>query len=141
MACGLLRPIYFLLGVLGPFTFLGHPWPFLILRPHGLLLTLLAFPDPITLSFIFRAHGLVINLLLSLLVLRVCCGHSYFTTSHTAYGFATSLFLRSFRPVCSSRPICLFYGLGFNSFSIYLLTLFRPCCWASSFYWASQNEH
>ena len=68
MACGLLRPIYFLLGVLGPFTFLGHPWPFLTLCSYGLLLTLLGFPDQITLSFIFRAHGLVINLLLSLLV-------------------------------------------------------------------------
>ena len=110
MACGLLRPIYFLLGVLGPFTFLGHPWPFLTLCSYGLLLTLLGFPDQITLSFIFRAHGLVINLLLSLLVLRVCCGHSYFTTSHTAHRFATSLFLGSFRPVCSSRSICLFYG-------------------------------
>ena len=110
MACGLLRPIYFLLGILGPFTFLGHPWPFLTLCSYGLLLTLLGFPDQITLSFIFRAHGLVINFLLSLLVLRVCCGHSYFTTSHTAHRFATSLFLGSFRPVCSSRSICLFYG-------------------------------
>ena len=27
--------------------------------------------------------------------------------------------------------------LGLNGFSIHLLTLFCPCCWAFSFYWAS----
>ena len=65
IACGLLCPISFLFG---------HPWPicfpwasmahFLILHSHGLLLTLLGFPNPITLSFILGAHGLSINLLL-----------------------------------------------------------------------------
>ena len=71
----LLCPIYFLLGILGPFTFLGHPQPFLIMRFHGLLLTPLGFPSPITLSFILGAHGLSINPLLSLLaLLRACCG-------------------------------------------------------------------
>ena len=75
MACGLLHPIFFLLGVLGPFTFLGHPRPFLILHPHRLLLTPLGFPNPITLSFILGAHGLAINPLLSLLaLLRAYCG-------------------------------------------------------------------
>ena len=48
VAYGLLCPI-FLLGILGPFTFLG----------------------PITLSFILGAHGLSMNPLLSLL--RSCC--------------------------------------------------------------------
>ena len=63
------------LGFLGPFAFLGLPWPFfLTLRSHGLLLTPLGFPGPITLSFIFGAHGLAINPLLSLLaLLRACC--------------------------------------------------------------------
>ena len=76
IACGLFCPIYFLLGILGPFAFLRHPWPlFLILRSHGLLLTLSGFPDPITLSFILGAHGLSINPLLSLLaLLRAYCG-------------------------------------------------------------------
>ena len=75
ITCWLLRPIYFFLGILGPFTFLGHPWPFLILCFHELLLTPLGFPSPITLSFILGAHGLSINPLLSLLaLLRACCG-------------------------------------------------------------------
>ena len=47
---------------------------FLTLRSHELLLTPLSFPDPITLSFILRAHGLAINSLLSLFaLLRACC--------------------------------------------------------------------
>ena len=64
---------------------LGHPWSicfpwaflalFLTLRSHGPLLTPLGLPDSISLSFIFGAHGLVINPLLSLLaLLRACCG-------------------------------------------------------------------
>ena len=74
IACGLLCPI-FLLSILNPFTFLGHPQPFLVLCSYGLLLTPLGFLGPITLSFILRAHGLSINPLLSLLsLLRACCG-------------------------------------------------------------------
>ena len=66
---------HFLLGILGPFTFLGHSWPFLIMCSHGFLLTPLGFPSPITLSLILGAHGLVINPLLSLLaLLRAYCG-------------------------------------------------------------------
>ena len=73
VACGLLCPI-FLLGIFGPFTFLEHPRPFLVLCSHGLLLTLLDFPVSITLSFILGAHGFSINPLLSLLsLLRVYC--------------------------------------------------------------------
>jgi len=59
---------------LSHFFLLGHPWPicfpwtssthFLILHSHGLLLTLLDFPNPITLSSILGAHGLSINPLL-----------------------------------------------------------------------------
>ena len=75
--------------------------------------------------------------------------HSYFSTSYTAHGFATSFFSGSFRPGCFLKAylfiswVCdsLFLPLGLNGFSIHLLTLFCPCCWASSFYWASQNDH
>ena len=75
--------------------------------------------------------------------------HSHFSTSYTAHGFSTSLFPGSFRPVCFLKAhlfiswACdpLFLLLGFNGFSIHLLILFCPCCWASSFYWASQNNH
>ena len=94
---------------------LGHPWLihfpwaslafFLTLHSHGLLLTPLDFPGPITLSFILGAHVLAINPLLSLLaLLRACCAHSHFSTSHIAHRFATSLSSGSF------RPICLFHG-------------------------------
>ena len=77
-----LHCLWALLSHLFPF---GHPWPtsfpwaslalFLILRSHGLLLTPLGFSGLITLSFIFGAHGLAINPLLSLLaILRAYCG-------------------------------------------------------------------
>ena len=64
---------HFLLGILGPFTFLGHPRPFLILCSYGLLLTPLGFPDPITLSFICGAYGFSINPLLCLHALLWAC--------------------------------------------------------------------
>ena len=69
-------PFIFLLGILGPFAFLGYLRPFfLILRSHGLLLTPLGFPGPITLFFILGAHGPSINPLLSLFaLLRAYCG-------------------------------------------------------------------
>ena len=56
-------PISSSLGILGPLSFLGHPWPIPTLHSHGLLLTLLSFPGPITISF--RVHGLSISLLLT----------------------------------------------------------------------------
>ena len=75
--------------------------------------------------------------------------HSHFSTSHTAHGFASSLFLNSFRPVYFLKAhlfiswACnlLFLPLGINGFSIYSLTLFCPCYWASSFFWTSENDH
>ena len=58
---------------------LGRPWPicfpwtsstlFITLHSHGLLLSSLGFPGPITLSLILEVHGLIINPLLSLLSL------------------------------------------------------------------------
>ena len=75
--------------------------------------------------------------------------HFHFSTSHTVHGFAFPLFPTPFRPVYfleahlfiswACNP--LFLPLGFNGFSIHLLTLFCPHCWASSFYWASKNDH
>ena len=80
---------------------------------------------------------------------RSAMTHSYFSTSHTTHRFATFLYLGFFRPICFLKAHLfilwaydpLFLPLGFNDFSIHLLTLFCPCCWASSFYWASKNEH
>ena len=114
MACKLLCPI-FLLGILGSFVFLGHPWPicfswaslafFLILLSHELLLIPLGFLGPITLSFILGAHGLSINPLLSLLAsFRAYCGPFLLF-----YIFPMGLLLLSLRAplgsFASSRPI------------------------------------
>ena len=75
--------------------------------------------------------------------------HSHFSTSHTAHGFASSLFPGSFRLIYFLKAHLLvlwaynplFLSFGLNGFSIHLLTLFCPCCWASSFNWASKNDH
>ena len=71
---GFLDLLHSLWVLLSHFFLLGHPWlicspwlslaHFLILHSHRLLLTLLGFPDPITLSFIIWAR-LSINPLLS----------------------------------------------------------------------------
>ena len=90
-AYGLLWPICF------PWAFSAH---FLILYSHGLLLTPLDFPDPITISFILKAHWLPINPLLS-----------YFITLNLLWPILTFLHhimpmgllllsLGSFRPIC-----------------------------------------
>ena len=127
MACGLLHPIYFLLGVLGPFTFLGHPWPFLILRPHGLLLTPLGFPDPIILSFILGAHGLVINSLLSLFVLLRACYNPFLLYCIIYCPWVCYFSLRALLgPFVSSRPICLFYEPMIHYFCHLSLIVFYP---------------
>ena len=72
---GFLNPLHCSWGLLSHFFPLEHPWPiyfpwaffahFLILHTHGLLLTLLGLPGPISLSFIRGAHGLSLNPLLS----------------------------------------------------------------------------
>ena len=103
IACGLLCPIYFFLGILGPF--------FLVLCSHGFLLTLLGFPNPITLSFILGTHRLSINSLLSLLALvRTCCGpFSLFYITYCPWVCYFSL-RAPLGPFASSSPIYLFYG-------------------------------
>ena len=107
---GFLDPLHCLWAPLSHFFLLGHPWlicfpwaslaHFLILHSHGLLLTLLGFPNSITLSFIRGAHGFSINPLLS-----------YFITSGLLWPILTFLHhimpigllllsLGSFRPIC-----------------------------------------
>ena len=139
---------YFRAPVSHSFPF-GNPWPiFLILHFHELLLTLLDFLGPITLSFILGAHGFSINPLPFFACITSGLLWPILTfLHHTAHGFATSLSPGFFRPICFLKahlfilwacdPIFLPFGL--NGFSIHLLALLCPCCWAS-FYWASQNE-
>ena len=136
------RPISSSLSILSPFSFLGHPRPIPIMHSHGLLLSLLGFPDPITISFTLGVHGLSINLLLT-----------YFITSSLFWPILTFLLpmgllllsLGFLRPACFLRgPFIilwaydpLFLPFRLNGFSLNLLTLFCPYCWASSCYWAS----
>ena len=117
------------------------PWAssglFLTLHSHGLLLNSLDFPCPITLSLILEVHGFAINLLLSLPSLLWAC-RGLFSLFHIIYcpWFAFSLFLNSFNPIYILKArlfiswACdpLFPLLGLNEFSIYLPTLFYPCC-------------
>ena len=58
-------PISSSLSILSPLSFLGHPWAIPTLHSHRLLLTLLGFFGPITISFTFGVHGLSINPLLT----------------------------------------------------------------------------
>ena len=135
------------LGFLGPLHCLWAPlshffplWAslahFLILRSRGLLLTLLGFPRPITLSFILGTHKLSINPLLS-----------YFITSGLLWPILT--FLHHIMPMgllilfsfwAPLGPFTflkahlftlwvydpLFLSFEFNGFSINPLTLLCP---------------
>ena len=111
IACGLLHLIYFLLGILGPFTFLGHPWPFLIMHSHRLLLTPLSFPGPITLSFILGGSWARHQPLTFFACIFSGLLWPILTLLHHA--LPMSLLLLSLRaslgPFASSRSICLFY--------------------------------
>ena len=122
IARGLLGPFLPSRASLAHFSFLGHPQPisfplgilgpFPTLYSHEFLLTLLAFPSPITISFILRVHGLSINPLLS-----------YFITSGLLWPILTFLHhiipmgllllsLGSFRPICFPQgPFIYLMGL------------------------------
>ena len=127
------RPISSSLGILGPFSFLEQSRPIPILHSHRLLLTLLGFPSPITISFPLRVHGLSINPLLT-----------YFVTSGLFWPILTFLLpmgllllsLGSLRPTCFLRdPFIILWAFDpsflpfeFNGFSRNLLTFFCPYC-------------
>ena len=136
IAYGLPRPISPSLSILGPFSFLGHPQPIPTPHSHGLLLY-----NSITISFTHGVHGLSINPLLT-----------YFITSSLFWPILTFLLpmgllllsLGFLRPACFLRgPFIilwaydpLFLPFRLNGFSLNLLTLFCPYCWASSCYLA-----
>ena len=143
--------------LLCPFCFsLRHPWPICFLwasltllptlHSHTLLLTSLGLPDPITLFSFLGFMGLPLTpYFLCLHYFGPTVAHSHFFISYTAHRYAISLFQGFFKPIYLLKAhlfiswACdpLFLPLRFNSFSIHLLTLFCPCCWASSFFWAS----
>ena len=109
---GLTWPLVFLLmGSYVLFSFsLGHPWPIcflwaslsllLTLQSHGLLLTSLGFPVPITSFSSLEFMGLPLTLyFLCLHYFWASLAHSYFSTSYTAHGYAISLFPSFFKPI------------------------------------------
>ena len=117
---GFLDPLHFLWAPLSHFFLLGHPWRicflwaflayFLILHSHGFLLTLLGFSNPITLSFIFGAHGLSINPLLSYFISSSLLRPIFTFLHHIMLMSLLLLSLGSFRPICF-RPFIYFMGL------------------------------
>ena len=141
---GFLNPFHCLRASSTHFSLLKHPWPIFfpwaqpIPTPHshGLLLY-----NSITISFTHGVHGLSINPLLT-----------YFITSSLFWPILTFLLpmgllllsLGFLRPACFLRgPFIilwaydpLFLPFRLNGFSLNLLTLFCPYCWASSCYLA-----
>ena len=146
-------------GLLCPFCFsFGHPWPIcflwasltllLTLHSHGLLLTLLGFPGPITLFSSLGFIGLpLIPYFFCLYYFGPTVAHSHFSISYTTHGYAISFFLSFFKPICLLKThffilwACdsLFLPLGPNGFAICLPTLYCPCCWAFFLYLDSQK--
>ena len=131
---------------------LGHPWPIcflwasltllLTLHSHGLLLTSLGFPSPITLFSSLGFMGLPLtSYFLCLHYFGPTVALSHFSISYTAHGYAISFFLDSFKPTCLFKThlfilwACdpLFLPLGPNGFAICLPILCYPCRWAFFF--------
>ena len=118
IAFGLLRPIrapssyLFSFGRLGPICF---PWASLALfitsHYHGLLLTSLGFPGPITLFSSLRLMGLPSTpYFLCFHYFGPAAAHSHFFTSYTAHGLLFLSFRAPLGPFTSLRPICLSHG-------------------------------
>ena len=151
---GLAWPLVFLL--MGSYVLfclsLGHPWSIcflwvsltllLTLHSHGLLLTSLGFPDPITLFSSLGFMGLPLILyFLCLYYFGPVVALSYFSISYTAHRYAISLFPDSFKPTCLFKAhlfiswACdlLFLPLGPNGFAICLPILCCPCRWTFFF--------
>ena len=134
-------------GLLCPFCFsLGHPWPIcflwaslsllLTLHPHGLLLTSLGFPGPITSFSSLGFIGLLLTLyFLCLHYFGSVVAHSHFSISYTAHGYVISIFPDFCKPIYLLKSHLfiswaynpLFPPLGPNGFNIYLSTLCCPC--------------
>ena len=129
-----------------PFVFsLGHHWPIcflwvsltllLTLHSYGFLLTLLGFPDSITLFSPLGFVGLPLTLyFFCLRYFEPAVAHSYFSISYTAHEYAISLFPGSFKSTCFFKThlfiswACdpLFLPLGPNGFAICLPTPLLP---------------
>ena len=146
---------FFPLGILGPFACLGLPRPLLlILYSHGLLLTSLGFPDPITSYSSLGFMGLP-SILYSLCLhcFRPVAAHSYFFSHHTLpMGLPLTIFLFpcSFELICFLKAhlliswICdpLFLPLGLNDFLFSVSCQFLSVAELGflSYIWVSQKK-
>ena len=118
-ALGFLDPLHYLWAPLSHFFLLRQPWPicfpwafsahFLILHSHGLLLTLLGFPNPITLSFILGAHGLSINPLLFYFIALGLLWPILTFLYHIMPMGLLLLSLGSFRPICFPQGLFIYF--------------------------------
>ena len=131
---GFLNPLHCLWAPLTHFFLLGHPRPIcfpwassahlLILHSYGLLLTLLSFPSPITVSFILEAHGLFINSLLSYFITSGLLWPIFTFLHHIMPMGLLLLSLGSFRPICFPQGLFIYFiglwsiflSFGFNGF-------------------------
>ena len=114
---GLPWPISSSLGILGPLSFLGHPWSIPTLHSHRLLLILLGFPGLITISFTFGVHALSINPLLT-----------YFITLGLPWSILTVILPMSL------LLLSLLFLLCYSCYAtlLFLLWCYLTCaCWAS----------
>ena len=139
-------------GLQCPFLLsLWHSWPIcflwaslallLTLHSHGLLLTSLGFPGPITLFSSLGFMGLPLTpYFLCLHYFGPVVAYSHFFI-YNAHGYAISLFSGFFKPIFILKAhlffswACypLFLLLGPIGFAIYLPNLCCPCCWAFFF--------
>ena len=154
MLLGLPWPIPLLTSILSPFL---PPWaslahflslgirPIPILHSHRFLLTLLGFPDPISISFTLRIHGLSTNSLLTSL-LQACFGSFLlFYCSWVYYFFLWTLL----GPLASFKTHLLFYELMIHHSCHSYLMVFLSIYWLFSTHIVGllpairffQNEH
>ena len=124
---GLLCPFcFFLLGIIGPFAPFGLPHPFLLtLHSHGLLLTSLGFPGPITSFSSLGFMALLLTpyiLLMGMLFLSCWASLSPFTSSMPIFLFHEPVIHHSCRlglmvlpPVC--QPFAAFVA-GLSAFHL-----------------------
>ena len=131
----------FPLGILGPFACLRLPWPLLLtLYSHGLLLTSLGFPGPITSYSSLGFVGLPsIPTLFACIALGLPWPILTFFSHHTLHMgllLTISLFPGSFEPICFLKThlliswTCdpLFLPLGLNGFFVLCLLPTSLCC-------------
>ena len=127
-------------GLLCPFCFsLRHPWSIcflwaslsllLTLHSHGLLLTSLGFPGPITSFSSLGFIGLPLTpYFCACVTLGLQWSNLIFLYHMLPMGMLFLSFRASLSPLASSRPICLFYGPVIHYFCLLGLIVLPSVC-------------